>query len=266
LFIDSFFRSTELVYKTAVFNLKGGVGKSTTAYNLAVGLTKFHQKRVLLVDIDPQGNSAAALGIPIWELQKQLKDALVGLMPLQSVILPTASGVDVVPSNLTLAEEEIPITGRPGRELLLRKVLAPVADAYDFVIIDCPPNIGVFSINALMSADSVLVPVDMSYLGLLGLSSIERALTLVREQLEHPISILGVLANRYDGRNNLSKEVHASLKEHFPELLFNTVIPETVKLREAPSFARTIYEHEPAGTAALAYRNLTQEVIDRAHR
>lgn len=133
-----------MVCKLAIFNMKGGVGKSTTAYNLAVGLTKYHQQRVLLVDIDPQGNSAAALGIPIWELPAQLKDVLQRQLPLTDILTPTASGVDVAPSNILLAEEEIPISGLPGRELLLRKAITPIADRYDYILIDCPPNVGVF--------------------------------------------------------------------------------------------------------------------------
>lgn len=253
-----------MVHRLAIFNMKGGVGKSTSAYNLAVALVRFHNKRVLLIDIDPQGNSAAALGIAIWQLEKQLKDALTGQLPLASVVVATAAGVDVAPSNLALAEEEIPISGKPGRELLLKKALAPSAASYDWVLIDCPPNIGVFSINALMAADAVLVPVDMSYLGLLGVAGIERALALVREQLDHPIALMGVLATRFDGRLNLSKEVLASLKEHFGNKLFAAIVPETVRIREAPSFARSIFEHEPNGAAAAAYRSVAEEVISRA--
>jgi len=177
--------------KLAIFNMKGGVGKSTTAYNLAAGLTKFNQKRVLLIDIDPQGNSGAALGIQIWELQKQLKDVLQKHAKLTDIVITTESGVDVAPSNILLAEEEIPISGLPGRELLLRKAIAPVENKYDFILIDCPPNIGVFTINALIAANGVIILVDMSYLGLLGINGIQRALSLVRDSLDHLIRLLG---------------------------------------------------------------------------
>lgn len=244
----------------ALFNMKGGVAKSTTAYNLADGLVRFKQARVLLVDIDPQGNASAALGIPIWQLGTQLKDVLQRRSSIRDVIVSTSSGVDVAPSNIVLAEEEIPISGLPGRERLLRKAIAPVESDYDFILIDCPPNVGVFTINALMAARGVLIPVDMSYLGLLGVRGIERALTLMRDQLDHPIEVLGVLATRYDGRNNLSKEVLNSLSEHFGDRLLETVIPETVKLREAPSHTASIFEYDPKGLGSRAYRQLVEEV------
>ena len=249
--------------KLAVFNMKGGVGKSTTTYNLAAGLVKFYQQRVLLIDIDPQGNSAAALGIPIWQLKTQLKDVLQRQITLKAAIMSTPSGVDVVPSNILLAEEEIPISGLPGRELLLRKAIASIKDQYDFILIDCPPNVGVFAVNALMSAEQVIIPVDMSYLGLLGIQGIERALSLVREHLDHPIEIAGALATRYDKRNNLSREVLSSLQEHFGDRMFATLIPETVKLREAPSHKQSIFDYDPNGSGAKAYQSLVNEVMAR---
>ncbi|MBD2329685.1 ParA family protein [Alkalinema sp. FACHB-956] len=250
-----------MAHKLAIFNMKGGVGKSTTTYNLAAGLVKFHQQRVLLIDIDPQGNSAASLGIQIWQLGPQLKDVLQRQSSIQETIVPTSSGVDVVPSNILLAEEEIPISGLPGRELLLRKAIAPIEKQYDFILIDCPPNVGVFAVNALMAAEKVIIPVDMSYLGLLGIQGIERALTLVREYLDHPIEVAGALATRYDGRNNLSKEVLASLTDHFGDRMFETLIPETVKLREAPSHGQSIFEYDPSGSGAKAYQSLVNEVM-----
>lgn len=240
--------------------MKGGVAKSTTVYNLAVGLVKFFKLRVLVVDIDPQGNASASLGIQIWQLSAQLKDVLLHKTPLHQVVVSTASGVDVAPSNILLAEEEIPISGRPGRELLLKKAIEPIKDNYDFVLIDCPPNIGVFSINALMASDRLIIPVDMSYLGLLGVQGIERAIKLIREQLDHPIEIFGVLATRYDKRNNLSKEVFDALAEHFGEKMFKTVIPESVRIREAPSHAQSIFEYDPDGVGSKSYRQLVEEV------
>ncbi len=246
--------------RLAIFNMKGGVAKSTTAYNLAVGLVKFHNQKVLLVDIDPQGNASAALGIAIWELQIQLKDVLQRSISIEKAIFKTASGVDVLPSNLLLAEQEIPISGLPGREVLLKKALTEVDNHYDWILTDCPPNVGVFAINALMASEAVLVPVDMSYLGLLGIQGIERTLKLVKDYLDHPITIAGVLATRYDKRNNLSVEVLESLKTHFGELLCSAIIPETVRIKEAPSHHQSIFEFDPNGNGAKAYRQLVDEV------
>lgn len=246
--------------KIAVFNMKGGVGKTTTACNLAVGLAKFHNQRVLLVDIDPQGNASASLGIDIWKLQRQTKDVLLRQLPIQEVIVRTNAGVDVVPSNILLAEEEIPISGLPGRELLLRKTLAPIEQEYDWIVSDCPPNVGVFTVNALIASSHVIIPVDMSYLGLLGIRGIERALKMVREALDHPIDIAGALATRFDSRNNLSKEVLRSLQEHYGDRLCKTIIPETVKIRESPSHGISIFDYDPGGAGAKAYRSLVDEV------
>jgi chromosome partitioning protein len=251
-----------MAHITAVFNMKGGVGKSTTAYNLAAGLHSFHKKRVLLIDIDPQGNASTALGIPIWDLQKQLKDVLQRQTSIEDIILTAPCGVDVAPSNILLAEQEIPISAMPGRELLLRKALKPIESKYDFIIIDSPPNIGVFSINALLASQDVLIPVDMGYLALLGLQGIDRAISLIHTELDHPLEILGVLATRYDGRNKLSKEVLEALQKHFGDKVFKTVIPEAVRLKEAPSYSQSIFEYDPNGIAAKAYREFTKEVIN----
>jgi chromosome partitioning protein len=248
----------------SVFNAKGGVGKTSTAYNLAVGLTKFHKQKVLVIDIDPQGHAGVALGVDIANLNHRIDEVIQEQVPLTDAIVETEVGVDVVPSNILLAEAEIPISGMHGREVLLKRALAPVINNYDVVLTDCPPNVGILSVNALMASKQVLVPVDMSYLGLLGIPVIERILSLIQNRLEHPIEILGVLATRYDSRLNIAKDVLASLKDHFGDRLFETVIPETVKIREAPSYQSSIFDHAPDSPGAVAYKKLTKEVMTRA--
>lgn len=254
--------------KLAIFNMKGGVAKTATATNFAAGLRKFNKKRILLVDIDPQGTASASLGIEIWELKTQLKDVLQSTPDerqalLDAAIVQTASNVDVLPSNILLAVEEIALSGLPGRENLLKRALEPLEDRYDCIAIDCPPNIGVFSINALKASDAVLVPVDMSYVGLLGVQGVEYAFNLVENYLEHKINLVGVLATRYDSRKNLHKDVLEALKQRFGERMFKTVIPDAIKVAEAPSYSTSIFEHAPKGAAAKAYRNLIKEVLKR---
>jgi chromosome partitioning protein len=248
----------------SVFNAKGGVGKTSTAYNLAVGLSRFHNFRVLVVDIDPQGHAGVALGVDISALKYRMDQVLQEQASIIDAIVETDSRVDVVPSNILLAEAEIPISGMHGREVLLRRAIAIVRDDYDVILMDCPPNVGILSVNALMASKQVIVPVDMSYLGLLGIPVIERILSLIRHRLEHPLEILGVLATRYDSRLNIANDVLMSLKDHYGESLFETVIPETVKIREAPSFQTSIFDHAPGSPGAESYRQLTEEVVSRA--
>lgn len=249
--------------------MKGGVGKSATATNLAAGLVKFNRKRVLLVDIDPQGTSGASLGLKVWTLETQLKDLLQCQSPeaiqplLDAAILSTESGVDILPSNILLAVDEIAISSLPGREKLLKRVLAPIENDYDYILIDCPPNIGVFSINALMASNGVIVPVDMSYVGLLGVRGVEYAFKMVENYLDHRVNIVGVLATRYDGRKNISKDVLQSLQSHFKQHVFKTIIPDTVKISESPSYGVSIFEHDPNGAGAKAYKALVNEVLQR---
>lgn len=259
-----------MAYKIAIFNMKGGVGKSATATNLADGLSRFKRKKVLLVDIDPQGTSGASLGIEIWKLETQLKDVLQSDTPserkqrLKQAIVPVCDDrVHVLPSNILLAVEELQISGLPGRENLLKRLLAEIDAEYDFILIDCPPNIGVFSINALKASDGVIVPVDMSYVGLLGVQGVEYAFNLVKNFLDHDVNLLGVLATKFDGRQKIGKDVLVYLQEHFKEDMFKVVIPTTVRISEAPSFGISIFDHDPKGTGSKAYKDLLSEVLKR---
>jgi chromosome partitioning protein len=259
-----------MAYKVAIFNMKGGVGKSATATNLADALSRFKKKKVLLVDIDPQGTSGASLGIEIWKLETQLKDVLQSDTAserkelFKRAIIPVCGQrVDVLPSNILLAVEELQISGLPGRENLLRRLLSEVDSQYDFILIDCPPNIGVFSINALKASDGVIVPVDMSYVGLLGVQGVEYAFNLVRNFLDYDVNLLGVLATKFDGRQKIGKDVLTYLKAHFQDGMFNVAIPQTVRISEAPSFGVSIFDHDPNGTGAKAYKDLLTEMLKR---
>ncbi|KAM3089859.1 ParA family protein [Phormidesmis sp. 146-35] len=259
-----------MAYKIAIFNMKGGVGKSATATNLADGLSRFKGKKVLLVDIDPQGTSGASLGIEIWKLETQLKDVLQSETAaerkklLKQAIVPVCDNrVDVLPSNILLAVEELQISGLPGRENLLKRLLAGIDAEYDFILIDCPPNIGVFSINALKASDGVIVPVDMSYVGLLGVQGVEYAFNLVKNFLDHDVKLLGVLATKFDGRQKIGKDVLIYLQEHFKAAMFKVIIPTTVRISEAPSFGISIFDHDPKGTGSKAYKELINEMLKR---
>ena len=247
----------------SIFSQKGGVGKTTTTVNLAACLAET-KKRVLIIDIDPQGNATASLGVSTWDLEKQIKDVLTNQIDINEAITSFSERVDLIPSNILLADQEIPISGQPGRELLLRKGLRKITKHYDYVLIDCPPSVGVFSINALMASHYVLIPVDMSFLGLMGVKSIERTLGLIRDSLEHDIEIIGVLATMFDVRNKLTLEVYEGLKEHFGEKLFTSKIPQNVRLKEAPSFGKSIIDYDSSSTGAEAYRDLAKEVIKRS--
>lgn len=246
---------------TSIFSQKGGVGKTTTTINLADCLTGLGY-RVLIIDIDPQGNASASLGIATWDLDRQLKDVLLNELTMSAVVRKIKDNLDMVPSNILLANQEIPISGQPGRETLLRKSLRSIQGEYDFIFIDCPPSVGVFSINALLASQYVLIPVDMSFLSLMGMQSIEQTLHLVRDSLEHEIEIIGILATLFDNRNNLTQEVYESLKKHFGKQMFETVIPQNVKLKEAPSFGKSGVDYAASSSGAKAYQALSQEFLN----
>lgn len=250
----------------SVVNQKGGVGKTTTAVNLAAGLAEAG-KFVLLVDLDPQGNATSGLGIKYQELEKGLYHALVSDARLHDVVLNTNhAGLRIVPSTPDLAGANVELVNMAGRENKLSDILKEVSHAYDYVIIDSPPSLGLLTLNGLVAADKILIPVQAEYYALEGLGQLLKTIDLVRENIKPEIEVLGAVLTMYDSRNRLSEEVMQELYKYFPNNIFRSVIPRTVRLAEAPSFGKSIFHYEPSGKGAKAYERLSREVLDYFER
>lgn len=254
----------------AIANQKGGVGKTTTAVSLAYGLAA-EGKRILLVDADPQGNASSSLGVNRNELEYSLYDVLVDGKPVQEVTLETGrSKLSLIPAKVELAGAEAELSmaqdGRPENQAAfrLKAALAPVKDKYDLILIDCPPTLGQLTINALSAADGVLIPIQCEYLALEGLTQLKNTIDLVVNSLNPRLRIFGILMTMYDGRTNLAMQVVEEVRQYFPQQIFNTVVPRSVRLSEAPSYGQSIFEYDPASRGAQAYKALTKEVEQRA--
>jgi chromosome partitioning protein len=246
----------------AVVNQKGGVGKTTTATNVAAQLASA-KTPVLLVDLDPQGNATSGLGLP-KEQGQTTYDVLCKAAPLQEAVREThVSGLSVLPANADLAGAEVELVGRQHREFVLRQALEAQAAAYSYVFIDCPPSLGLLTVNGLAAAGRVLIPVQAEYYALEGLSQLLKTVQAVRAGINPRLELLGVVLTMFDKRNSLSEQVQAEVAEYFGDKLFGTVIPRNVRLAEAPSYGRTIYEHDRWSKGARAYKALAKEVRER---
>ena len=246
----------------SVVNQKGGVGKTTTAVNLAAALAEAG-KFVLLVDLDPQGNATSGLGIKYQELERGLYHALVGDARIYDVIRNTAhAGLRVVPATNDLAGANVELVNVEGREKKLADILSEVYHAYDYIIIDCPPSLGVLTLNGLVAADHILIPVQAEYYALEGLGQLLKTIGLVKENIKPDLNVLGAVLTMFDSRNRLSEEVLHELYKFFPNNIFRSVIPRTVRLAEAPSFGKSIFHYEPSGKGAKAYERLSRELLD----
>jgi chromosome partitioning protein len=247
----------------SIVNQKGGVGKTTTAVNLAAALAEAG-KFVLLVDLDPQGNATSGLGLKNQELDRGLYQALMGQEMLPNVALNTHhAGLRVVPATQDLAGANVELVSVEGREMKLSDILAEVRHAYDYILVDCPPSLGILTINGLVAADHILIPVQAEYYALEGLGQLLKTIDLVRENIKPNLQILGAVLTMYDTRNRLSDEVFQELYKYFPNNIFRSVIPRTVRLAEAPSFGKSIFHYEPGGKGAKAYERLAKEVLDQ---
>ncbi len=254
----------------AIANQKGGVGKTTTAVSVAYGLAA-EGRRVLLVDSDPQGNATSSLGITRNELEFSLYDVLVDDKPVAEVTLDTGRpNLSLIPAKVELAGAEVELSaandGRPDDHpaYRLRSALAAVKSQYEFILIDCPPTLGQLTINALSAADGVLIPIQCEYLALEGLTQLKNTIDLVVNALNPRLQIFGIVMTMYDGRTNLAMQVVEEVKQYFPQQIFNTVVPRSVRLSEAPSYGQSIFEFDPASRGAQAYKALTKEVEQRA--
>lgn len=247
----------------AIINQKGGVGKSTTAINLSAAIGELG-KQVLLVDLDPQGNTSSGLGIDKRQVKHCIYDALLNDVPLEEIIIPdVCEGLDVVPATINLAGAEVELVSEMARENRLKDAVGAMRGKYDYIFIDCPPSLGLLTVNALVAADKLLIPIQCEFYALEGVTKLLDSMKRVKTRLNPTLDIYGVLLTMYDGRTTLSKQVVSEVRNFFGKMVFETLIPRTVKLSEAPSFGQPITQYDPAGKGAQAYSALAKEVIKR---
>ncbi len=245
----------------AVTNQKGGVGKTTTAVNLSACLAELG-KNLLLIDIDPQGNATSGVGLDKKKIKNCIYDALINDLPVEKVLYSCSiNNLTVMPATIQLAGAEIELVPTLSREVRLKRILKPIRDKFDYIIIDCPPSLGLLTVNSLTTADCVLVPIQCEYYALEGLGQLVNTINLVKKHLNSRLRIGGVLLTMFDTRTNLSSQVAEEVKKYFGEIVFNTVIPRNVRLSEAPSYGKSIIDYDPRSKGAEVYKKLAEEVL-----
>lgn len=247
----------------AVTNQKGGVGKTTTTINLGAALARLGVK-VLLIDIDPQGNATSGLGLSRNEVKSCIYNVLIEEMPVKEVTIETKwNSLYIVPATIQLAGAEIELVPLTAREDKLKKAIADVKNEYDFIIIDCPPSLGLLTLNAMNAADGVIIPIQCEYYALEGLGQLMNTITLVRKRMNKDLQIEGVVLTMYDSRTNLSEQVAEEVRSYFQQYVYKTIIPRNVRLSEAPSYGQHILEYDPKSKGAELHLSLAREVLKR---
>ena len=250
----------------AIANQKGGVGKTTTAFNLGACLAA-EGKKVLLVDADPQANATSGLGLNSEDMEYSIYECMIDNIPAEKALTPTCvNGLEVITSRIDLVGAEVELTNRNEREKILRKTLEPLKEQYDYILIDCSPSLGLITINALSAADSVIIPVQAEYFALEGIAQLLNTIRIIKSRLSPGLEIEGFLLTMYDARLRLANQIFEELKSHFGDMVFSTVIPRNIKLSESPSHGLPVILYDPESRGAITYGQLAHELIMRNRR